>query len=169
MNTIGSRATGMNPVTKRMASATGLLLLAFGVLVLWAGCASSDGGSSAAATAAGSGTAYTSAAMRQSKRATNNSEKVDPGYLRYLVRMAERRQERGLPLPVELRIAERRGGRNSGVLDLLKEVKTFLVGSPNPKPTHIPYQDRNAKDQTTTSAFGKPTATQGPTSLAFKP
>jgi hypothetical protein len=159
----------MNPVTKRIASASGLLLLAFGVLVLWAGCASSDGGSSAAATAAGSGAAYTSAAMRQSERTTNNSEKVDPGYLRYLVRMAERRQQRGLPLPPELRMAERRGGRNSSVLDLLKEVETILVGSPNPETTHIPYQDRNAKDQTTTSAFGKPTPTKSPTSIAFKP
>jgi len=159
----------MNPVTKRIAYASGLLLLGFGVLVLWAGCASSDGGSSAAATAAASGGAYTSAAIRQSKRAPNKSEEVDPGQVRYLVRLAERRQQLGLPLPPELRIAERRGGRNSSVLDLLKEVKTFLVGSPNPNTTHIPYQDRNTKDLTTTSAFGKPTVTKAPTSLAFKP
>jgi len=158
----------MSPVTKRIAPASGLLILAFPVLFLWTGCASRDGGS--AATAPAGGSARTSAAVRQSRRTPlNKSEKVDPGYLRYLVRLAERRQQRGLPLPPELRMAERRGGRNSEVLELLKEVETFLVGNPNPTPTYIPYQDRNTRDKTTTSAFGRPTAPKEPTSIAFKP
>ncbi|MBN2491535.1 MAG: hypothetical protein JXQ29_11865 [Planctomycetes bacterium] len=78
-------------------------------------------------------------AVRQSQRSSATaSSKLDPGHLRYLVRMAERREERGLPVPAEIRIAQRQE-RYQTTFSLLKSTRSLLDTITNPTTRYIPY------------------------------
>jgi hypothetical protein len=155
-------------VTKRFA----LLLLAGCALVpatVLSGCKSSGNDATTIGAPAGIQT-FVAPARRQSQRASPTaSNKVDPGYLRYLVRLAERRQDRGLPAPAELRIAQRRE-RYRDTFDLLKATRSVLDTVTNPTTRYIPYlqQPTVTVTATTTSPTAQKPRDTVSTNLTFK-
>ena len=149
-----------------------ILLLAGCVLVpamVFSGCKSSGNDATTIGSTDGIRT-FVAPTRRQSERPSPTaSSKVDPGYLRYLVRLAERRQARGLPAPAELRIAQRRE-RYQGAFDLLKTTRSVLDSVTNPTTRYIPYLQN--PPVTVTATTTSPTA-QKPrnaisTNLTFK-
>ena len=149
-----------------------LLLLAGCALVpaaLVSGCKSSGSDATSIGSTEGVRTFVTPAQRQSARTSQTASSKVDPGYLRYLVRLAERRQSRGLPAPAELRIAQRRE-RYRDAFDLLKATRSVLDAVTNPTTRYIPYLEEPQVKVTATTV--SPTA-QKPrnsvsTNLTFK-
>lgn len=135
------------------------------------GCQSSGGNGTQTAGAGANVNTALSPAGRAATRAGATGD-VDPGYQRYLVRLAERRQARGLAAPAEMRIAQRRE-RYKGVFDALskgavevaKEAadpitrRIPFVGKPNDSVTNsvagLPGQLAHDVDQVTSLATGQ--------------
>ena len=147
---------------------TGLMLLGLMVsgLVYWTGCSSSGTNPTTAGASLDSAVA-SSPAARQLNRTRNLAEKVNPGYLRYMVRLAERRAERGLPAPPDLRIAERRV-RYQETFSLLKATRSVLE-TVNPIPRPVPFQPSTMGDALLNPlSYTDPTA-QAAASILLRP
>jgi len=147
------------------------LVLVAASAVLLPGCSSDQASRDVGAI---SGLDYGSGvSARQQKRSKSMAEKVNPGYKRYLVRLAERRKSLGLPAPAELRVATRRD-RYMDVFDVLTATKSVLEQVTNPVTRHIPFigpaQPGTALTTTTATNPKEVSSTaRSVSSLLFKP